>query len=236
VTEQWIAERTILQVYRGSRAYGTYEEGKSDIDIGAVCIPPIERVLGLDTWEAHSRHEPVDEVTYSLRHFCQLAAQCNPNIIELLYSPPDCIITLNEAGKRLVQSREMFLSRRAAHTFGGYAAAQMKRMQNSGKGSHAGHADLVSAYGYDTKNAMHLVRLLESGVELLQTGVLTVRRPNADRLLEIKHGAYALSDLIALAEQRFAELHQAEAVSPLPETPDTVGIDRVIVDLTLDYR
>lgn len=59
---------------------------------------------------------------------------------------------------------------------------------------------LEEQFGYDTKHAMHLVRLLRMGAEVLQTGVLLVRRPDAEELLSIRAGAWTYEQVVEYAE------------------------------------
>jgi uncharacterized protein len=59
---------------------------------------------------------------------------------------------------------------------------------------------LEEQFGYDTKHAMHLVRLLRMGAEALETGVLNVRRPDAEELLSIRNGAWTYEQVVEYAE------------------------------------
>lgn len=69
-----------------------------------------------------------DEELQELRKFMKLAADCNPNIIEFLYV--DRMITLQKHEWEIIRSaRSLFLSKRARWAFGGYAAAQLKRIK-----------------------------------------------------------------------------------------------------------
>lgn len=59
---------------------------------------------------------------------------------------------------------------------------------------------LEESHGYDTKHAMHLVRLLRMGVEALRDGEIIVKRPDAQELLSIRYGAWTYDQLVAYAE------------------------------------
>jgi predicted nucleotidyltransferase len=129
-----VDERTILMVRHGSNAYGT-NIATSDEDFKGVCIPPKEFHLGfLHTFAQYERmankgHE-ADVVVYALKKFVGLAADCNPNIIEVLHVDDRDIIKMDHFGGTLRESRDLFLSRKARHTFSGYAHAQLKRIKS----------------------------------------------------------------------------------------------------------
>lgn len=128
-----VKSRTILRVRHGSHAYGT-NIATSDLDIKGVCIEPMTHQLGfLHTFEQYERaqskgHEN-DEVIYSLKKFAKLASDCNPNIIEVLHVDPSDVLEMDEFGEELRSHADAFLSKKAKHTFSGYAHAQLKRIK-----------------------------------------------------------------------------------------------------------
>lgn len=90
---------------------------------------------------------------------------------------------------------------------------------------------LVEKYGYDTKNAAHLIRLLRMCVEFLNTGVMNVWRSDAQELLGIKRGEWSLEKVQSEAELLFQAAHDAKESSPLPDEPDKQQIEQLLVDL-----
>lgn len=93
--------------------------------------------------------------------------------------------------------------------------------------------ELVKKFGFDTKNAAHLIRLLRMGADFLETGHLLVDRSkiDADQLLAIKRGEVALDDVKRLADAEFVNLHAARDESPLPAHPNMEAIDALLVRL-----
>lgn len=95
-------------------------------------------------------------------------------------------------------------------------------------------SELEAKYGYDTKHAMHLVRLMRMAEEILTTGKVNVKRPDRDELLAIRAGAWSFDKLMEWAHSLDGSLDAAEAVSKLPHSPDRVAIDKLLVESILD--
>lgn len=125
--------RTIYKVRHGSFAYGTNVEG-SDEDFKGVCIKSKDCYYGfLKRFEQFekmaSKSEGVDEVIYSIEKFASLAAESNPNIIEILFVDESDVLFCDTFGRELLSIRNHFLSKKAKHTFAGYAHSQLKRIK-----------------------------------------------------------------------------------------------------------
>jgi hypothetical protein len=129
-----IDEHTVYLVTYGSHAYGT-STPESDVDVRGFAVAPRSHVQGFAyTFEQCERnpkngHPDLDSVVYDIRKFCNLAADCNPNIIETLFVDESDIRMLHPAGKLLRDNRDLFISKKARHTFSGYAMAQLKRIR-----------------------------------------------------------------------------------------------------------
>lgn len=92
-------------------------------------------------------------------------------------------------------------------------------------------AELERRHGYDTKHAMHLVRLMRTGLEVLETGELHVRRPDAEELNAIRDGALTFGRLLALASELQARMEEAAARTTLPADVDFEFVDGLAMEL-----
>jgi len=129
---KWIKDRTVLLVRHGSQAYGT-NTPESDEDFKGIAIPPKEYFFGSQhRFEQAELHDP-DAVIYDLRKFFVLAADCNPNIIEVLHTDPSDHCIVDPIGKIILDHKDDFLSKRIKHTFMGYSISQLKRIKTHKK-------------------------------------------------------------------------------------------------------
>jgi len=94
---------------------------------------------------------------------------------------------------------------------------------------------LEEKHGYDTKHGAHLVRLLRTGRELLETGKLQVKRPDAKELLEIRKGSWSLEKMISWAEQEMTYLQDKNIPTVLPHSPDSAALNKLCVELHIDF-
>lgn len=127
-TNKYLGKNIILLGLGGSYAYGTNIDS-SDIDIRGVATNTADNILLRKDFDVF-RSDKMDTTIYSLEKIIQLLINCNPNTIELLGLEPDQFFYLSDAGKELIKHKQYFLSKRAINTFGGYANAQLRRLQN----------------------------------------------------------------------------------------------------------
>lgn len=119
----------LLKCISGSRAYGL-NTPSSDTDIKGVFILPQKDFFGLSYTE-QLNNETNDIVYYELKRFLELLARNNPNILELLATPEDCILHRHSSMDRI--KMEDFLSRLCNQTFAGYAQSQVKKAKGLNK-------------------------------------------------------------------------------------------------------
>ena len=127
-TNPHLGSNIILLGLGGSHAYGTNVEG-SDIDIRGIALNSKAEILGTSNFE-QVVNEATDTTIYSLRKIVSLLASCNPNTIEMLGLKPEHYIYLSPIGQELLDNKKIFLSKRAVQSFGGYAFAQLRRLDN----------------------------------------------------------------------------------------------------------
>lgn len=345
---KWIEDGTHLLVRHGSHAYGT-NTATSDEDFKGVAIPPKQYFLGtMHRFEQAELKAPdPDAVIYDIRKFFNLAADCNPNIIEVLHTAPEDHFIVSPLGERILENKDAFLSKKIKFTFLGYSVSQLKRIQTHKKwimnppshlptraeyelpettlipadqlmaaeaeirkeldrfqfdfmegleeaqkidirttmesmlaelkitadqhwmatarkiglddnfidlmqrerryagakrewdqyqlwkeNRNKARAELEYKYGYDTKHAYHLVRLIRMCREVLTTGKVIVRRPDREELLAIRNGAWTYEKLIEFAESEDKALQELYLTSNvLPKVPNKEKLDKLCIEL-----
>ena len=125
-THPRLGKRIMLLGVSGSYGYGTDREG-SDVDFRGVTLHLPSDLIGLTRFE---QYEDVrtDTVIYSFVKLIHLLLNCNPNTIEILGLDEDQYLICSPLGQKLLDHRELFLSKRAAASFGYYADAQLRRL------------------------------------------------------------------------------------------------------------
>ena len=123
-----LKDHVILLGLGGSYAYGTNNEN-SDVDIRGVAVNSKRNILTGNDFEQVVDVE-TDTTVYSFDKIVKLLCSCNPNTIEILGLKPQHYLFTSKAGTELILHRKMFLSKVAVHSFGGYANAQLRRLEN----------------------------------------------------------------------------------------------------------
>ncbi len=125
-------ERILFSAIVGSQAYGTATP-ESDEDVHGLFVLPALEYLALSPPAEQLGDDRSNVVYYSLRRALELLAVANPNLLELLFLPADCVLRSSPEMVTLLENRHLFLSRRCADTHVGYARAQIKRARGQNK-------------------------------------------------------------------------------------------------------
>jgi len=308
-----IDERTIFKAIGGSHAYGM-DTPQSDIDYRGIAIPPANFWHGFlfNFEQAESKPDPndpnkEDSIIYNIKKFFKLAVANNPNILELLWMPEDCIILMTPWMERIMEHRDKFLCMRVKQAYSGYAFSQLKRIkshrnwllhpvkkqplrsdfgmpenqdlgvfrkqvqdlndagldamqimgeqiqaeasykkalsnwnsfQNWKSNRNLKRAELEAKFGFDSKHAAHLIRLMRQGYEMLTTGEVNVRRPDAEELLAIRNeGIWSYDQLIDFSEEMDAKLDSfyESGMCKLPKTPDINFLNNLHQTIVEEY-
>lgn len=148
---QWLQHNIHYEAITGSVAYGVKAED-SDLDIVGFCIPPKEmifphlagEILGFGKqhkrFEQYQQHhiedknaDKVYDVTYfNIVKFFQLSMENNPNLLDVLFVPENCVLYCTNVGRLVKDNRRMFLHKGSYHKFRGYAFAQKSRINDIG--------------------------------------------------------------------------------------------------------
>jgi uncharacterized protein len=131
LTQQY-ASRILFECISGSRAYGT-SNAHSDVDIRGIHAQPAVSFIALKPPQELIADDRHNTVYYSLRRTIELLTSANPNILELLYMPEDCIRVDTPEMARLRERRQLFITRQCADTHIGYAFSQIKKAKGQNK-------------------------------------------------------------------------------------------------------
>jgi uncharacterized protein len=221
--------------------------GTDDRDEMGVCLEPRRYVVGFGKFEqwvyrsaaereghagARSRAGDLDLTIYSLRKWARLALQGNPTVLLLLFLPENAIVVRTEVGEQLQKLAPAFASRHAGKRFIGYLEAQRQRLIGERGQRDINRTELVEKFGYDTKYAMHMLRLGYQGVEFLETGRLSlpVREPVRGHLMDVRQGRSNLTEVLSECTQLEVRLGDLLDSSPLPPEPDVKTVESFVMD------
>lgn len=217
----------------GSELHGAKVGATDDLDIYGVFIADPKDVLGLEpkehfVWSTASddrRNGPddVDLTLYSFRKWAAMAARGNATALHFLFA--DATAASCPVWAKIQAEKDIFLSKLSVCQFLKFAENQLKRITGEkGKGAKGTRPEYECAYGYDTKAAMHCLRLLYECTELMTEGTITLPRPEKDLLVEVRSGAWPLERFIEEAARLRYSTELAAASSKLP---DCVSLDRI---------
>jgi hypothetical protein len=232
---------TILLVEVGSTAHGTGMQGGEDHDEIGVVVETAEELVGLSergfptvmqrTQPEGVRSGPgdIDRTLYPLRRFLRLAASGNPSILMTMWAPVEYSTS---EGEELRGLGDAFVGRHVIPRYRGYMQSQGQRLLGTRGGGHGkrgggGREELIAAFGFDTKYAMHCARLGFQCVELLTTGrlQLPIQGEPARWLRSVRHGDVPFGEWWDRCLGLDAELAAMEHDESIPREPDRTRIE-----------
>jgi uncharacterized protein len=208
IDEYDLYEHVIYRCITGSRAYGL-DHDQSDTDLRGIYLPPADLHWSLYGVPDQLENDERQECYWELQKFILLALKANPNILECLYTP--LVEYKTPVADELISLREVFLSKLIYQTYNGYVMSQFKRLEH-----HLQNHGTIK-----WKHAMHLIRLLLSGIIALHENYIPVRvEAYRDQLLAIRHGQVPWAEVNDWRVQLHREFDAAFEVTKLPDRPD----------------
>jgi hypothetical protein len=209
LTEYDLYRHVIYRCVVGSRAFGL-EGDDSDVDRRGIYLPPASMHWSIYGVPEQLENPETEECYWELEKFLKLALKANPNVLEALYT--QLIEHADPLAHELLEARPIFLSRMIYQTFNGYAMSQFKKLEQDVRGRGE----------VKWKHAMHLIRLLLSGIHALRTGELavSVEPEHREELLAIKAGRMPRETVDQRRLALHAEFERAYGETALPERPD----------------
>ena len=148
--------------------------------------------------------------------------------------PPLCP-TLEDVGARFNQDgKAVFPSAQARREYE-QAQKQWTHYQRWRAERNPARAELEQKFGYDTKHAMHLCRLLKMGLEILRDGVVVVKRPDAEWLKGVRQGSFTYEGLLEWARGQERCLQELQASSFLPAEPDSAFVESALISILEEF-
>ena len=305
-----LGKNIILLTTGGSYAYGTNTQG-SDLDIRGITLNTQKEILTMSYNDKPIEDKITDTSIYFLKQIIGLLINCNPNTIELLGTKPEQLFICTKEGHMLRDNTNLFLSKKAISSFGGYAIQQLRRLQNAlardsypqkekelhilnsinkqlmtlpdrykaitnedlklyieksskvdleeeiymdislthyplrdFKNIYAEMSNIIHDYDklnhrnskkdelHLNKHAMHLIRLLIMGAEILQgKGVNTFRDKEREFLLDIRNSKYSYSEIFEMVDIYDKEFKYAAENTTLPDTPDYSKVEDLVIEI-----
>jgi predicted nucleotidyltransferase len=233
------------EVIVGSTAYGVSNDS-SDIDIYAVSIPRKDVIFPKHIpgfgkppvfFNSYQKHGVVivnaeyDVSIYGIVKYFQLCMDCNPNMIDSLFVPDDCITYMSDIGEKIRDNRHLFLSKKCYHTFKGYAKKQLHMIRT--KQPVGKRLNTIKEYGFDVKFAYHIVRLLLQAEEILSEGNLTLNR-NKEVLSNVRDGKWPIQEIEEYFMKKLEDIENLYIKSTLPDYPREREIESLLISCLED--
>jgi predicted nucleotidyltransferase len=244
---KWLTSSIQYETRMGSWAYGTHRPD-SDVDLYGFCLPPLEylfphlageipdfgqQLKRFKVFEVKhiiaDDHREYDANIYSITWYFQLSSKCNPNMVDSLFTPQDCVVRSTKIGNMVRDRRQLFLSKAIWHTYRGFCHSQMAAIEGKKREPDSKRGQLIEEFGYDVKFGMHAARALLQAEDALESGDMDLRK-HSDFLRGVLKGNLTLEQLrgwVAAKEKAMEALYQT---STLPWGPDENALKQLLVD------
>jgi len=235
-------DNLIMAFIGGSQLHGAKVGETDDTDWYGVFVEPPEKMIGLDRDEffvfttggqaGGNGPRDVDVCLYSLRKWAGMAAKGNPSALHFLFAKE---ASSTPWWNKIAEAQNIFASRRHLTPFLKFAEDQMERLCGRRGQKNIHRAEVVRQHGFDTKYAMHVIRLYLEAKEYIETGKITLPNPHVDTLIAIRQGKFKLVEIEAMGKELQAEALAAQSRSNLPERVDTDAVSNLITSVYLDF-
>jgi hypothetical protein len=208
VADRNLYDYVIYKCIVGSNAFGLSGEN-SDVDVRGIYLPPAQMHWSLYGLPEQIEKTDSDEVYWELQKFLTLTLKANPNVLECLYTP--LVEHATPLALELLENRTRFLSKLVYQTYNGYVMSQFKKLEQ----------DIRTTGELKWKHVMHLLRLLLSGITILEEHSVPVDvGQHKERLLAIRHGQISWDDANKWRLDLHKTFDRAFEETNLPERPD----------------
>lgn len=246
----FLPQNVMYETIMGSYAYGVAND-HSDRDIYGFCIPPKSDVFphlageiaGFGTprkqftqFQQHHVNDPsaaggsgiqYDLSIYGIVKYFALCMENNPNLIDSLFTPQDCVLHITNIGSLVRENRKQFLHKGVWPKFKGYAYAQLHKMKT--KEPIGQRKAIREEFGFDVKFAYHTVRLLLECEQILLEGDIDLRR-DREQLKSIRRGDLSEDEIKAWASDKEKQLERLYLECSLPNAPDQASIKNLLLN------
>jgi hypothetical protein len=210
----------------GSQLHGAKIDGTDDTDWYGVFIEPPEKMIGLD------RDEHFVFTTGGKEGGNGPQAKGNPSALHFVFVAEQFS---TKWWQTIRENSNGFASRQHLTPFIKFADDQMDRLLGRKGQKNIHRAALEEAHGYDTKYAMHVIRLYLEAKEYMEDGKITLPNPRVELLVAIRNGKYKLSEIEATGKELQAETYAAQQKSPLPNAANHEAVTQLITGVYLDF-
>ena len=180
---------------------------------------------GFEQWQRHhildqnaagGKGKEWDLSIFNIVKYFELCRQNNPNMIDSLFTPENCVIHCTQVGRMVRDARRLFLSKECWVKFRGYAHSQLHKMET--KNPEGGRSEIVEKFGYDVKFAYHLIRLFDECEQILLEGDIDLMRAR-EVMKAIRRGEWTEDEIRKWVTEKERALEVAYTQCKLPEKP-----------------